>query len=105
MTAAATMTPERFVVLDCEGSSCVGVMSVAPASAASMSVGVVIVVGGPQYRVGSHRQFALLARALARAGIPTLRFDYRGIGDSEGDPRTFESIGSDLTCAVDALCR
>ena len=24
--------------------------------------GVVIVVGGPQYRVGSHRQFLLLAR-------------------------------------------
>ena len=27
--------------------------------------GVVIVVGGPQYRVGSHRQFTLLARYLA----------------------------------------
>ena len=37
--------------------------------------GVLVVVGGPQYRVGSHRQFVLLARALAAAGIPVLRFD------------------------------
>ena len=30
-------------------------------------VGVLVLVGGPQYRIGSHRQFALLARALAQA--------------------------------------
>ena len=35
--------------------------------------GVVIVVGGRQNRVGSHRQFVLLARALAAAGYATLR--------------------------------
>jgi dienelactone hydrolase len=29
----------------------------------------VIVVGGPQYRVGSHRQFLQLARALAAEGV------------------------------------
>ncbi len=44
--------------------------------------GVVVVVGGPQYRAGSHRQFVLLARHLAAAGHPVLRFDYRGMGDS-----------------------
>jgi exosortase A-associated hydrolase 1 len=32
--------------------------------------------------VGSHRQFVLLARHLAAAGYPVLRFDYRGMGDS-----------------------
>ena len=47
-------------------------------------------VGGPQYRVGSHRQFTLMARAFAAAGYPVLRFDYRGIGDSEGESRGFE---------------
>ena len=31
-----------------------------------------MVVGGPQTRVGSHRQFVLLARALARGGVPDL---------------------------------
>ena len=65
--------------------------------------GVVIVVGGPQYRVGSHRQFVLLARALAESGIPVLRFDYRGMGDSEGEFAGFEAIDLDIAAAIDAF--
>jgi exosortase A-associated hydrolase 1 len=60
-----------------------------------------IVVGGPQYRVGSHRQFVLLARELATHGVPVMRFDYRGMGDSEGDVRNFEDIGDDIRHAAD----
>lgn len=70
---------------------------------AAARVGVVLVVGGPQYRVGSHRQFVLLARFLAANGVPVLRFDYRGMGDSEGAPRDFEHIGRDIAAAIDAL--
>jgi exosortase A-associated hydrolase 1 len=62
---------------------------------------VLIVVGGPQYRAGSHRQFTLLARSLAGAGIPAMRFDYGGMGDSEGDPRSFESAAEDIRAAID----
>lgn len=65
---------------------------------------VVIVVGGPQYRSGSHRQFTLLARDLAARGIPAMRFDYRGMGDSDGPLRTFEAIGDDIRAAIDTLC-
>ncbi len=64
----------------------------------------VLVVGGPQYRVGSHRQFVLLARCLADAGIPVLRFDYRGMGDSGGTLRSFEAIHDDIAAACDLLC-
>ena len=46
----------------------------------SNATGVLIAVGGPQYRLGCHRQFLLLARALAKAGYPVMRFDYRGMG-------------------------
>ena len=65
--------------------------------------GVLIVVGGPQYRVGSHRQFALLANHLAEQGIPVMRFDYRGMGDSSGDSRDFEQITHDLRAASDTF--
>jgi exosortase A-associated hydrolase 1 len=66
-------------------------------------VGVLLVVGGPQYRVGSHRQFVLLARELASAGIPVFRFDYRGMGDSVGEARDFEAISDDIRVALDVF--
>jgi exosortase A-associated hydrolase 1 len=70
-----------------------------PARAAA-KVGVLIVVGGPQYRVGSHRQFVLMARRFANAGIPVLRFDYRGMGDSAGAVRSFEEVDDDIHAAI-----
>lgn len=87
------------VVFEVDGAQCVGVLS-KPHAAAHEDIAVIIVVGGPQYRVGSHRQFVLLARDLASAGIPTLRFDYRGMGDSEGPWLTFEHVDADLAAAV-----
>jgi len=89
---------EQAVVFDCAGDSLIGVLS---GAALSARCGVLIVVGGPQYRVGSHRQFALLARHLAEHGVPALRFDYRGMGDSEGEVRTFEGVDADIRCAID----
>ena len=65
--------------------------------------GVVIVVGGPQYRVGSHRQFVLLARSLAARGIPVLRFDLVGMGDSTGEALGFERADAAIRTAVDAF--
>jgi exosortase A-associated hydrolase 1 len=89
---------EDALNFDCEGESLVGILS---GTGRPTGRGVLIVVGGPQYRVGSHRQFALLARSLAARGVPTLRFDYRGMGDSGGDARTFERVGADIRCAID----
>lgn len=96
---------ERAVAFTCNGSQLFGVLSVPaqPTGAAMATRGVIIVVGGPQYRAGSHRQFTLLARHLASSGIPVLRFDYRGMGDSEGAARSFEHIDDDIRAAVDCL--
>jgi len=67
------------------------------------TVGVVIVVGGPQYRVGAHRQFVMMARRMAAGGFPVLRFDCRGMGDSEGEPRSFEQLDEDVRAALDCF--
>jgi exosortase A-associated hydrolase 1 len=96
---ADTEEPVRFA---CDGETLVGVLARVPRAA---RVGVLIVVGGPQYRAGSHRQFVLLARQLARAGWPSLRFDYRGMGDSSGAARSFEHVEQDIRAAIDTFER
>ena len=91
---------EQAVAFECEGSRLFAILH---EPKRPYFRGVLVVVGGPQYRVGSHRQFVLLARALARAGICVMRFDYRGMGDSEGERRTFEDISADIRAAIDAF--
>ncbi len=92
--------PELAFTFPCQGAELVGMLH---PGAAQASRGVLIVVGGPQYRVGSHRQFLLLARDLAAAGVPVLRFDYRGMGDGGGEVVDFEHCNDDIAAAVDAF--
>jgi len=81
----------------------IGILSCPPATTQPSKLGVLIVVGGPQYRAGSHRQFTLLARRLASAGIAALRFDARGMGDSSGEPRQFDALDEDIAAALQAM--
>lgn len=94
---------EQAMVFGCESEQLVGILHAPRSSPTSTDIGVVIIVGGPQYRAGSHRQFVLLGRALAAAGYPVLRFDYRGMGDSGGEARSFEHINEDIEAAIDTL--
>ena len=73
------------------------------AAAPDARQGVVMVVGGPQYRVGGHRHYVKVARRLAAGGVPVLRYDYRGIGDSTGRFRGFENLDDDIRAGIDAL--
>jgi uncharacterized protein len=91
-----TFREEPFL-FDCANERLVGVVAI-PDSANDL--GVLIVIGGPQYRVGSHRQFVLLAREMAAASIPSMRFDFRGAGDATGEQRTYEDIGPDIASAI-----
>ncbi|MBI3368171.1 MAG: hydrolase 1, exosortase A system-associated [Burkholderiales bacterium] len=95
------MIDERIVAFEAADERLLGVLTL-PAAPAS-GTAVVIVVGGPQYRVGSHRQFVQLARALAADGHVALRFDYRGMGDSTGAARPFDQVSADIAAAVAAV--
>lgn len=103
MNASAAGWHETGLAFDCAGERLAGVLAGPAAGQAACDVGVVVVVGGPQYRAGSHRLFVRLARALAADGVPTLRFDVRGMGDSTGTPAGFEALDDDIAAAIDSL--
>jgi alpha-beta hydrolase superfamily lysophospholipase len=71
--------------------------------------GVVLVAGaGPQDRDGTfmnHRPMLVLADHLTRAGYAVLRFDERGIGESEGNfaTATAAQLAGDIGAAADFL--
>lgn len=88
------------VVFKCDKESLIGIIHHANTD---KLIGVLIIVGGLQTRVGSHRQFVLLARHLAKSGFATMRFDVRGLGDSEGEYRGFDQIDDDIRAAVDCF--
>lgn len=92
---------ETAHAIDCHGASMVAVLH-RPSQAPVRGV-VMITAGGPQYRVGGHRQLILWARALCRDGLAVARFDYRGQGDSAGTFKDFDHIDDDIRSAIDHL--
>lgn len=93
---------EQVLGIACAGEQLVGVLALPERP---HPTAVLVVVGGPQYRAGSHRQFVLLARRLATAGYAALRIDMRGMGDSGGAPGGFENLSEDIGAAIDGLLR
>jgi len=91
---------EKIISFSCEEELLVGILH---QPEKPTGVAVLIVVGGPQYRIGSHRQFVILARFLAQQGVSVFRFDYRGMGDSSGFVQDFEQVGPDIKAAVDVF--
>lgn len=67
--------------------------------------GVVLCYPFGQEYIRSHRACHHLAAQLARAGFPTMRFDYYGTGDSQGESEETDFAGwrADLGLAVEEL--
>jgi exosortase A-associated hydrolase 1 len=90
----------RLIAFPCEGAALAGSLDWTGGT-----TGLLLVVGGSQTRIGSHRMYERLARSLADNGYPCFRFDRRGVGDSEGEDPGFRGSGPDLTAAAAAFRR
>jgi exosortase A-associated hydrolase 1 len=90
----------RLIAIDCSGDTLIATLD-----EASARTGLLIVSGGNEIRCGAHRGMALLATVIAGAGVPVLRYDRRGIGDSTGMNGGFLSAQEDLAAAAAAFRR
>lgn len=82
---------------------CDGAMLGATLDPALSEAGLLLVTGGSQTRIGSHRIYERLAKSLSDNGIACFRFDRRGVGDSEGDDPGFRGSAPDLAAAAAAF--
>lgn len=83
--------------------TCEGAVLAATHDDAPGTTGLLIVSGGNEIRSGAHRGMAMLAQRVAAAGHPVLRFDRRGIGDSEGANGGYTASGPDIAAAIAAF--
>jgi exosortase A-associated hydrolase 1 len=90
----------RLLSFDCNGAALGATLDLAEGE-----IGLLLVTGGSQTRIGSHRMYERLAYALRENEIACLRFDRRGVGDSEGEDPGYRASGPDLTAAAAAFRR
>jgi exosortase A-associated hydrolase 1 len=88
----------RLTTFRCEGETLA-----ASLDDAGGTTGVLLVIGGSQTRVGSHRMYERLAKALADKGFPCFRYDRRGVGDSGGEDPGYRGSKLDLSAAAAAF--
>lgn len=88
----------RVIAIPCEDETLAATLDAAPGT-----TGLLIVSGGNEIRCGAHRGMALLAQRLAARGVPVLRYDRRGIGDSSGINGGFLSSCPELVAAAAAF--
>lgn len=88
----------RHFAFDVAGSECM-----ASLDDGHRTTGLVIVTGGNEIRSGPAGIQAALAARFAERGYPVLRYDRRGIGDSEGENAGYRGAGQDLAAAIAAF--
>ncbi len=85
----------RLITFPCAGETLAGSLD-----EGSGSTGILMVTGGSQTRIGSHRMYERLAKALVERGFSCLRFDRRGVGDSGGEDPGYRDSAPDLAAAA-----
>lgn len=92
----------EHVVAFGERQSLVGILS-RPTRPMPHAPAIVILNTGIVHRVGHHRMYVLMARQLAAAGHPVLRFDFSGIGDSSQRVDHLSPVNSCLADIAEVL--
>jgi exosortase A-associated hydrolase 1 len=95
---------EEIIRFNAAGKDLYGILH-HPESPSHPGSALLMVVGGPQTRVGSHRSNTLVARDLCARGMTVMRFDYEGLGDSEGAFVGFAQAGPSLEAAIECLSK
>ncbi len=90
-----TLMNRRHIFFDIGGDRCSATID-----DAGGTTGLLIVSGGNEIRSGAHGGQAAMAQYFAALGHPVLRYDRRGIGDSEGDNGGFENSADDIAAAA-----
>lgn len=93
------------IVLNCQGQKILGVIHYPAVTQTEKLPAVLFCHGLGGHKVGKFRLYIDLAEKLASLGIVSLRFDFRGAGDSEGklSDMTITSQVEDATLALDFL--
>ena len=99
----------QHICFACEGSVLIGSLDsphdVGTLDEAPAATGLLLVSGGNELRSGAWAGQARLAARLASAGHPVLRFDRRGVGDSDGPNGGFRTSAPDIAAALAAFRR
>ena len=83
--------------------TCGGARLAATLDEGDAATGLLLVSGGNDIRSGAWSGQAQFSARIASEGFPVLRFDRRGVGDSEGANGEFRSSAADIAAARDAL--
>ncbi|MEY2942694.1 MAG: hypothetical protein RLY97_708 [Pseudomonadota bacterium] len=87
-----------FLSFPCEGNNLQATLDIADGT-----TGLLIVSGGNELRSGAWAGQSQLAARIAAAGYPVLRFDRRGVGDSDGPNAEFRASAPDIAAALTAF--
>lgn len=88
----------RLIRFSCDSDALSGSIDEGP-----RSIGLLCVTGGSQIRAGPHRMLHRVSAQVAAAGYPVLRYDRRGVGDSDGADPGYLDSAPDLSAAASAF--
>lgn len=96
---------ERHCYFESEGLRLLGALHAPDEGFPRLPLGLVYLHGWAGYRIGPHQMFTKMARRAEGMGFCSLRFDFRGRGDSEGDTKasTLTTMIADAVAATDFL--